>query len=69
MAIQNTGEMLPLAEAARRLGVHYLTAWRWTRTGRFPRLTKEAWGSTVRILVPAEDVDRLLAEREGVRHG
>ncbi len=66
MAIQNAGEripLIPLSEAARRLSVCYMTAWRWSKAGRFNGLTKEKG----RVFVPVASVEALLAERE-VRH-
>ena len=65
MAIQNAGELVPLAEAAERCHVRYLTAWKWYKRGRFPRAVRKALGASVRVFVPAEDVEVLASSREG----
>ena len=53
-------ESIPLTEAAERLGVHYMTAYRYVRTGRLPA-TKA--GSEWRVRV--SDVDALASGRAG----
>ncbi len=50
--------VLSLPEAAERLGVHYMTVYRYVRTGRLPA---ERAGAEWRVR--ATDVDRLAAER------
>lgn len=52
-------ELLTLQEAASRLKVHYMTAYRWVRKGELPAL--KAGG---RLRVRADDLDRFLTERE-----
>jgi len=52
-------ELLTLQEAASRLKVHYMTAYRWMRKGELPAL--KAGG---RLRVRAEDLDRFLTDRE-----
>jgi len=52
-------ELLTLQEAAGRLKVHYMTAYRWVRKGELPAL--KAGG---RLRVRSEDLDRFLTERE-----
>lgn len=52
-------ELLTLQEAAGRLKVHYMTAYRWVRKGELPAL--KAGG---RLRVRADDLDRFLTDRE-----
>ena len=53
------GELLTLQEAADRLRVHYMTAYRWVRRGELP-----AFKAGGRLRVRAGDLDRFLADRE-----
>lgn len=53
------GDLLTLQEAADRLRVHYMTAYRWVRRGELP-----AFKAGGRLRVRAGDLDRFLAERE-----
>lgn len=52
-------ELLTLQEAAGRLKVHYMTAYRWVRRGELPALKTGG-----RLRVRAEDLDRFLSDRE-----
>lgn len=57
-----SSEPISLDEAARRLGVHYMTAYRYVRTGRLPAVkTDGTWR------VDPADVERLHRPRERVR--
>ncbi|MBA2625064.1 MAG: helix-turn-helix domain-containing protein, partial [Acidimicrobiia bacterium] len=58
------GADLSLHEAAERLGVHYMTAYRYVRLGRLPG-TKE--GATWRVA--ATDVERLRAQAQPTAGG
>lgn len=53
-----TGELLTLQDAAERLKVHYMTAYRWVRRGDLP-----AFKAGGRLRVRAEDVDRFVQQR------
>lgn len=53
------GALLTLDEAADRLKVHYMTAYRWVRRGRLP-----AYKAGGRLRVRAADVEEFLAQRE-----
>jgi MerR family transcriptional regulator, light-induced transcriptional regulator len=53
------GELLTLQEAADRLRVHYMTAYRWVRRGELP-----AFKAGGRLRVRGQDLDRFLADRE-----
>jgi MerR family transcriptional regulator, light-induced transcriptional regulator len=52
-------ELLTLQEAADRLRVHYMTAYRWVRRGELP-----AFKAGGRLRVRGGDLDRFLADRE-----
>lgn len=52
-------ELLTLQEAADRLKVHYMTAYRWVRKGELP-----AFKAGGRLRVRAADIERFVAERE-----
>lgn len=52
-------ELLTLQEAADRLRVHYMTAYRWVRRGELP-----AFKAGGRLRVRGADLDRFLAARE-----
>jgi excisionase family DNA binding protein len=52
-------ELLTLQEAADRLRVHYMTAYRWVRRGELP-----AFKTGGRLRVRGADLDRFLTERE-----
>ena len=51
-------ELLTLQEAADRLKVHYMTAYRWVRSGELP-----AFKAGGRLRVQASDVDRFVQQR------
>lgn len=51
-------ELLTLHQAAERLNVHYMTAYRWVRKGELP-----AYKTGGRLRVRLADVERFLAER------
>lgn len=51
-------ELLTLQEAAERLSVHYMTAYRWVRKGDLP-----AFKTGGRLRVRLEDLERFLADR------
>ena len=51
-------ELLTLQEAAERLKVHYMTAYRWVRRGELP-----AFKAGGRLRVRADDVDRFVHQR------
>ena len=53
-----TLETLTLAQAAERLGVHYMTAYRWVRLGLLPAAREDA-----EYRVAVRDADRFAAER------
>lgn len=53
------GELLTLQEAADRLRVHYMTAYRWVRRGELP-----AFKAGGRLRVRGSDLTRFLADRE-----
>ncbi|MGW0228446.1 cobalamin-dependent protein [Actinopolymorpha singaporensis] len=53
-----SGHPLDLAEVARRLGVHYMTAYRYVRLGRLPAAHRGG-----RWWVDPADVDRFVAQR------
>jgi excisionase family DNA binding protein len=53
------GELLTLQEAADRLRVHYMTAYRWVRRGELP-----AFKAGGRLRVRGSDLNRFLADRE-----
>ena len=53
--------MVPLSQAAKMLGVCYLTAWQWSRKGRFSGQAKDLNG---RIYIPAETVAAMLEARQ-----
>jgi predicted site-specific integrase-resolvase len=56
-------ELVPLAEAARSLGVAYVTAWRWAKAGRFEGIEANAAG---RLFVPRPSVEAV-RESSGAR--
>ncbi len=58
--------MVPLSQAAKMLGVCYLTAWRWSREGQFTGQAKDLNG---RIYIPAETVATMLETRQVKAHG
>lgn len=58
-ASDGDAELLTLQEAADRLRVHYMTAYRWVRRGELP-----AFKAGGRLRVRAGDLDRFLADRE-----
>jgi len=53
----NKNSTVPLAEAAKLLGVAYQTAWKWAKAGRFDGMTQTVAG---RIHVPRSTVDAML---------
>jgi excisionase family DNA binding protein len=53
------GELLSLQEAAERLRVHYMTAYRWVRRGELA-----AFKAGGRLRVRASDIERFVADRE-----
>ena len=55
---QETPELLTLQEAAERLKVHYMTAYRWVRRGDLP-----AYKAGGRLRVQLADVDRFVQQR------
>ena len=55
--ILNKNSTVPLAEAAKMLGIAYQTAWKWAKAGRFDGLTQTVAG---RFLVPRSTVDAML---------
>jgi excisionase family DNA binding protein len=57
-----TNELLSLREVAERVGVHYMTAYRWVRTGRLPATKR---GGT--WVVESQEVERLAIEGGGER--
>jgi excisionase family DNA binding protein len=52
------GDLITLQEAAERLSVHYMTAYRWVRRGELP-----AFKTGGRLRIKVEDLDQFLAER------
>lgn len=58
MAAPETDDSLSLTDAADALGVHYMTAYRYVRTGVI-----EAHRDAGRWVVPRREVDRVVAER------
>ena len=52
------GDLITLQEAAERLSVHYMTAYRWVRRGELP-----AFKTGGRLRIRVEDLERFLAER------
>jgi len=56
---EGDAELLTLQEAADRLRVHYMTAYRWVRRGELP-----AFKAGGRLRVRAGDLGRFLSERE-----
>lgn len=52
------GDLITLSEAAERLSVHYMTAYRWVRRGELP-----AFKTGGRLRISIEDLDRFVAER------
>ena len=54
----DTPELLTLQEAAERLKVHYMTAYRWVRRGDLP-----AYKAGGRLRVQVSDVDRFVQQR------
>ena len=59
MADESEEELLTLQDAADRLKVHYMTAYRWVRRGDLP-----AFKAGGRLRVRAEDVQRFVQQRE-----
>lgn len=55
---RGAAQLLTLQEAAERLHVHYMTAYRWVRRGDLP-----AFKTGGRLRVRLEDLERFLAER------
>lgn len=58
--MDTSGQRITLNEAAERLGVHYMTAYRYVRTGRLP-----AERDGVQWLVDVDDLERLRARSSG----
>ena len=56
-SILNKNSTVPLAEAAKMLGIAYQTAWKWAKAGRFDGLTQTVAG---RFLVPRSTVEEML---------
>ena len=56
--MDNEDRPLDLASAARELGVHYQTAYRWVRTGRLPAVMVDG-----RSVVAGQDIDALRHSR------
>jgi MerR family transcriptional regulator, light-induced transcriptional regulator len=56
--VEPTGELLTLQDAAERLKVHYMTAYRWVRRGDLP-----AFKAGGRLRVRVEDVERFVQQR------
>jgi len=52
------GDLITLQEAAERLSVHYMTAYRWVRRGELP-----AFKTGGRLRIKVEDLEQFLAER------
>jgi excisionase family DNA binding protein len=52
------GDLITLQEAAERLSVHYMTAYRWVRRGELP-----AFKTGGRLRIRVEDLERFLEER------
>jgi MerR family transcriptional regulator, light-induced transcriptional regulator len=52
------GDLITLQEAAERLSVHYMTAYRWVRRGELP-----AFKTGGRLRIRVEDLEQFLAER------
>lgn len=58
-AAATEGELLTLQQAADRLKVHYMTAYRWVRRGQLP-----AFKAGGRLRVRGDDLARFISERE-----
>lgn len=56
-SILSKNSTVPLAEAAKMLGVAYATAWKWAKAGRFDGMTQTVAG---RIHVPRATIDAML---------
>jgi MerR family transcriptional regulator, light-induced transcriptional regulator len=52
------GDLITLQEAAERLSVHYMTAYRWVRRGELP-----AFKTGGRLRIRVDDLEQFLAER------
>ena len=52
------GDLITLQEAAERLSVHYMTAYRWVRRGELP-----AFKTGGRLRIRVEDLEQFVAER------
>jgi MerR family transcriptional regulator, light-induced transcriptional regulator len=52
------GDLITLQEAAERLSVHYMTAYRWVRRGELP-----AFKTGGRLRIRVQDLEQFLAER------
>jgi len=57
-AVDTEDEVLDLASAARELGIHYQTAYRWVRTGRLPAVLVDG-----RYVIANKDIDALRRAR------
>lgn len=57
-ACPTPGDLITLQEAAERLSVHYMTAYRWVRRGELP-----AFKTGGRLRIKVEDLEQFLAER------
>lgn len=55
----NKNSTVPLAEAAKLLGIAYQTAWKWAKAGRFDGITQTVAG---RFLVPRATIDAMLED-------
>ena len=58
-ARQPPNELITLQEAAERLSVHYMTAYRWVRRGELP-----AFKTGGRLRIRVADLERFLSERQ-----
>ena len=56
-SILNKNSVVPLAEAAKMLGIAYQTAWKWAKAGRFDGITQTVAG---RFMVPRATVEAML---------
>lgn len=56
-SILNKGNVVPLAEAAKMLGIAYQTAWKWAKAGRFDGIKQTLAG---RYTVPRSTVEAML---------